>query len=122
MVVKKKRNKKGQTTKKKITKGTKNKKEINRLKKQLKELTAKFLTQQKKKLSTDKYKILDKKMRGIVDKTNDPSNLKRLLGSFKGDGTGGTSGSGGTMGGGTPSGFSYRPPPKTPPVAPPPED
>ena len=49
MVVKKKRNKKGQPTKKKITKGTKNEKEIIRLKKQLKELTAKFLTQQKKK-------------------------------------------------------------------------
>ena len=78
MVVKKKRNKKGQPTKKKITKGTKNEKEIIRLKKQLKELTAKFLTQQKKKLPTDKYKILDKKMRGIVDKTNDPSNLKEM--------------------------------------------
>lgn len=116
MVVKKEKkdkpkDKKKPTKKKiKVKKDKAQDKEIAKLKKQLKELTAKFLTQQKKLISDSKFKALSKKMRGVVDKTNDPSKLKRLIGSFKGDGPGQSVG-GGKTAGSPPAGFMVRQPP-----------
>lgn len=78
---------KKKTSKKKIKKDTVQDKQIKELKKKLKELTAKFLNKQKKTLPASKYKPLDKKMRSLVDRTNDQTALKKLISSFSGGGS-----------------------------------